>query len=262
MNKHVIHYSFGITSAVTASLVLKEQGKENSVLLFHDTKEEADDCYRFGREVAAYLGMGVTDRSDGRSVTQLFKDEKFLGNNRNTPCSRQLKQEQGNRYTEELIEAGYTVTIYEGMTSPDDNHRLAGRRAAFADLGADVRFPLIEHKLSKADCKRIVTECWGIKLSNSYDHFEHDNCLNRGCVKGGLAYWGLLYLYRRNVWEKAAAEEEEFGHSILSSSRYGAYPSSSLRALQQRSVLAARNWEARKAQGDLLPLMVQPCVCL
>ncbi len=262
MNKHVIHYSFGITSAVTASLVIKEKGKENTILLFHDTKEEANDCYRFGREVAAYLGMSITEKSDGRSVTQLFKDEKYLGNNRNTPCSRVLKQEQGNRYVKEFIECGYDVTIYEGMTSPDDNHRLTGRRAAFADLGADVRFPLIEQHLSKDDCKRIVIECWGIRLSDSYNHFEHDNCLNRGCVKGGLAYYGLLYLYKHEAWKKAAAEEEEFGHSILSSERYGAFPKSSLRMLQQRSIIAAHNWEARRAQGDLLPLMVQPCVCL
>jgi hypothetical protein len=260
--KHVVKFSMGITSAVAAYYVIQEHGKEDTILLFHDTKEEADDCYRFGREVASYLGMPITERSDGRSVSQLFVDEGFLGNHRITPCSRKLKQEQGNRYIEELLASGHDVTAYEGMALPDDAQRLPGRRDAHDRLGIAVRFPLIEQGLGKEDCRRIVTECWGIRLSSSYEHFDHDNCLNRGCVKGGLAYWGLLYLYRREVWEKAAAEEDSFpGQTIMSPSRYGDYPACTLRNLVERSVTAARKWEAKRGTGGQLPLLVAPCVC-
>lgn len=259
--KHIVKYSMGITSAVAASIVIEQYGKADTILLFNDTKEEAPDCYRFGREVANYLGVAITERSDGRSVSQVFIDEGILGNNRMTPCSRILKQEQGNKFIEELLDQDFNVIVYEGMTSPDDDHRLAGRRAAHAALGVDITFPLIERGLNKDDCKQIITHCWGIKLSDSYDHFDHDNCLNRGCVKGGLAYWGLLYLYKRDSWERAAAEEERFNHSILSTFRYGEYPASSLRNLLQRSIKAARKWERDRAQGSLLPLMNAPCIC-
>lgn len=259
--KHVVKFSMGKTSAVAASLVIAEYGKENTIFLFYDTKEEADDCYRFGREVADYLGMPITIIADGRSVTELFLGKKMLGNNRMTPCSSILKQDVGDNYIAGLSK-DFDVISYEGMARPDDNHRLAGRREVAARSGIEIRFPLIEHGLSSADCERIITKCWGIRLSDSYEHFQHDNCLKRGCVKGGLAYWGLLALYKPEVWEKAAKEEEFFGHCILSSHRYGKFPIGSLRALKERSIIAAHKYELRKQQGETTePLLVAPCVC-
>lgn len=258
--KHVVKFSMGKTSAVAASLVVSEYGKDNTILLFYDTKEEADGCYRFGGEVAEYLGMPITTIADGRSVTELFVEKKMLGNNRMTPCSKILKQDVGDRYIAKLLES-HDVVTYEGMSRPDDNHRLAGRRDVAASLGVEIRFPLVEHGLSSSDCERIITECWGIRLSDSYEHFQHDNCLKRGCVKGGLAYWGLLALYKPEVWEKAAREEESFGHCILSTHRYGKFPSGSLRALKDRSIIAARKHEIAKARGNELPLFVAPCIC-
>lgn len=262
MRKHIVKYSRGRTSAVMASLVIEEHGRENTIFLSCDTKEEAPDCYRFGDEVAAFLKMPITVIADGRSVTQLFIDQKMLGNNRMTSCSRILKQEIGDKYIRDLIDKGFDITAYEGMSLPDDAHRISGRREVHANLGVEIRFPLIERGLTSDDCTKIITSCWGIKLSESYEHFGHDNCLARGCVKGGLAYWGLLALYKPEVWEKAACEEDFFGHCILSTSRYGKYPDGSLRSMKERSIAAARKHEAAKKKGlDTLPLLITPCSC-
>lgn len=102
MRRVVVGFSGGVTSAWCAGWALEHFPREEVVLLFHDTKEEHPDTYRFLREMAAALEMPITERSDGRSVTEVFRDEGFLGNNQNAMCSRILKQQQGDRYLDEL----------------------------------------------------------------------------------------------------------------------------------------------------------------
>lgn len=89
----IVGFSRGITSSVVAYLVAKEF-PASVILLFHDVKEEPVDNDRFGQAVSAYLGVPITEDSDGRSVSELFEDTGMLGNNRWTPCSRKLKQER------------------------------------------------------------------------------------------------------------------------------------------------------------------------
>lgn len=260
--KHVVKWSRGITSAVVGSLVVQEQGRENTLFVSHNTQVEHPDTYRFGVECAAYLGMPIVDVSDGRSPAQVFRDEKFLGNNRLTMCSRVLKQEQGDEFITGLVCIGFDVVVYVGFTA-DEMRRVPEQREAYRKLGADVRFPLIEAGLDKDDCKRIVTDCWGITLPWSYLHFDHSNCLGDGggCVKGGLEYMGLLYLYQRPAWENLAALEDEFKQTILKYTRYGKYPDGSLRNMLPRCIAKAKKYEQEKRQGNLIPLMNAPCVC-
>jgi 3'-phosphoadenosine 5'-phosphosulfate sulfotransferase (PAPS reductase)/FAD synthetase len=76
--KVVVGFSGGVTSAWCAGWALRQYPRDEIVLLWHDTKEEHPDTYRFLREMAAALGLPITERSDGRSVTQVFRDEGFL----------------------------------------------------------------------------------------------------------------------------------------------------------------------------------------
>lgn len=258
--KHIVKFSRGVTSAVMAEIVVKRYGKLDTLLVTHDTLEEHEDTYRFGDDVAAYLGMPIIEISDGRSVTQVFRDEGMLGNNTMTPCSRILKQEIGDRFIKTIIDSGDDAAVYVGMTE-DEKRRLPGQREAYRKLGAEVYFPLIEAGLDKDACKQIVIECWGLRLPSTYEHFDHANCLATGCVKGGLAYWGLMYLYNRSGWEQRAALEDEFQQTILKYTRYGKYPEGSLRNMLSRCIAEARRWEKNRAQGKMLPLMNAPCVC-
>ena len=60
--KHVICYSGGHSSALTAVEVTRKYGKENVILLNHNISSEVehDDIKRFKQEVADYLGIKIT----------------------------------------------------------------------------------------------------------------------------------------------------------------------------------------------------------
>lgn len=209
--KIVVGFSGGVTSAWCAGWALRNFRREDVVLLWHDTKEEHQDTYRFLKEMAATLGMPITERSDGRSVTELFRDEGFLGNNQNAMCSRVLKVEQGERFVKEIQADGYAVVKVVGYTAkePIRVHRALGR--ALRD-NYTVRFPMIEERITKQQAADWVRGM-GVAPSAMYCWSGHANCV--GCVKGGRAYWLAVAKHAPDVFEQRARLEEEFGHSII-----------------------------------------------
>ena len=208
----VVGFSGGVTSAWCAGWALRTYPREEVVLLWHDTKEEDPDTYRFLHEMAAALAMPITERSDGRSVTQLFRDEGMLGNGQNTMCSRILKAEPGTQYVAELRAQGFEVTKVIGYSAKEPLRvtKMVGRCAAD---GISVRFPVIEEGVTKQDCADWCLCTMGIRPSVQYEHFDHANC--RGCVKGGRAYWLKTHEVYPDVFEQRASLEEEFGHTII-----------------------------------------------
>jgi hypothetical protein len=209
--KVVVGFSGGVTSAWCAGWALRNYPREDVILLFHDTKEEHPDTYRFLREMAAALGLPITERSDGRSVTQLFYDEGYLGNGQNTFCSRILKAEPGARFVAELKAEGHEVVKIVGYSAKEPLR--VARIVGHADReGIKLRFPLIEERVSKQDCVDWV-EAQGVRPSAMYCWAEHANCV--GCVKGGRAYWLAVHDNAPEVFEQRAQLEEEFGHPII-----------------------------------------------
>jgi len=211
MRRVVVGFSGGVTSAWCAGWALRNFPREEVVLLFHDTKEEHPDTYRFIREMSAALGVEVTERSDGRSVTELFRDEGFLGNNQNAMCSRILKAAQGDKFNAELIAAGFDVVRVFGF-SPQEPTRIQRAAAAGIRDGFSVRFPLVEENVTKQQCADWVI-AQGVKPSAMYCWSEHANCV--GCVKGGRAYWLAVAEHAPDVFAQRAALEREFGHPII-----------------------------------------------
>jgi hypothetical protein len=246
MQKIVVGFSGGVTSAWCAGWALRNYPREDVVLMWHDTKEEHPDTYRFLREMAAALDMPITERSDGRSVTELFRDEGFLGNNQNAMCSRVLKVAQGEKYFKELRADGYEITQIVGYSrnEPTRVQRMVGR-----GIQGDFtpRFPIIEEGVTKQDC---VDWCLslGVKPSSMYCWSAHANCV--GCVKGGKAYWLAVALHAPEVYEQRAALEEEFGHTIV---RGGGREHYTLRELTNLSLKRAVNFKEA--------IDIGPCEC-
>lgn len=212
MRRVVVGFSGGVSSAWCAGWALENFPREEVVLLWHDTKEEHPDTYRFIREMSAALGVPVTERSDGRSVTEVFRDEGFLGNNQNAMCSRILKQEPFERYMHELRDSGVEQIFKVVGLSAREPRRVANQVAKGLNQGFTPLFPLI----STGTTKQQATD-WclsmGVKPSAMYCWSEHANCV--GCVKGGMAYWLAVAKNAPEVYEQRAALEEEFGHGIL-----------------------------------------------
>ena len=236
----VVGFSGGVSSAWCAGWALRTYPKDEVVFLFHDTKEEDPDTYRFIREMAAALGHPVTERSDGRSVTQVFEDEGAIANNRMAFCSRILKAEQRDRYFSEISDVGSCPTC-DGLGTIGDEgegceacggegernlveivnilgfsaietqrvQRAAGRAMA---AGYACRFPMIEDKISKQAAADWCIAL-GVRPPEMYRWSEHANCV--GCVRGGKAYWLAVAKNAPEAFEQRAKLEEEYGHTVL-----------------------------------------------
>ena len=59
-------------SAYVAWLVVQEFGTENTVLLFHDTKAEHPDADRFRKQVSEFVGVPITEVSDGGAYWEVI----------------------------------------------------------------------------------------------------------------------------------------------------------------------------------------------
>lgn len=146
--KHVVMFSTGAGSAWLAKYVVDKYGKENTIVLITDTKWEDEDNYRFMKEVADYVGIEITEKSDGRNPEDIFRKDNYFGNFGTAPCSKELKMKQTFLFVQECIDNGILPILYFGIDYKEA--RRAPRLAynykhnvdAFED-GIELRFPLI-----------------------------------------------------------------------------------------------------------------------
>lgn len=211
--KVIVGFSGGVSSAWCAGWALRNFAPKDVVLLFHDTKEEDPDTYRFIREMAEALHHPITERSDGRSVTEIFRDEGAIANNRMAFCSRILKAEQRDRFFKELRGLGETEFVNVLGFSALEVNRVQ-RAAARADAeGYSCRFPMIEERVTKQEAADWCRVTMGVSPPAMYRWSEHANCV--GCVRGGKAYWLAVAKHAPEVFAQRVALEAEFGHTIL-----------------------------------------------
>lgn len=208
----IVGFSGGVSSAYCAGWALRTFPRDSVVFLFHDTKEEDPDTYRFITEMAAALKHPVTERSDGRSVVEVFDDENAIANNRMAFCSRILKAEQRDRYFKELRAAGETEIVNVLGFSAIEWQRVQRASARGEQAGYVVRFPMVEDKVTKQQAADWCISL-GVRPPQMYTWSEHANCV--GCVRGGKAYWLAVAKNAPEVFEARAKLEERFGHTIL-----------------------------------------------
>lgn len=208
MRRIVVGFSGGVTSAWCAGWALRNFPKDEVILLFHDTKEEDEDTYRFLREMVAKLDHPLTERSDGRSVTELAYDHNALPNNMMAFCSHELKIEPGNRFIEELRDSGVDEIVKVFGFSANETERVQRMVAMGWKMGFTPRFPIIEEGATKQDCADWCTCTMGIAIPRMYTWSDHANCV--GCVRGGKAYWLAVKDNAPEVFEQRKRLEAEF----------------------------------------------------
>src|SRR5206468_3748564 len=99
-----------------------QYGTDDLVLLFADVKGEDEDNYRFLHEAAADIGGELVIVSDGRTIWDVFKDDRFLGNTRLANCSKFLKQKPAREWLDANCDPADT-TVYVGIDW-SEMHRL------------------------------------------------------------------------------------------------------------------------------------------
>ena len=185
----IVFYSGGKASWLTAFRVKEFRPEAEITLLFTDTKVEDADLYRFLDEGAEALGLPLVKIADGRDIWQVFRDNKFLANNRVPICSRVLKQETADRWVRANCDPTNTV-LHFGIdwTEAHRADRIPTHWEPY-----DVEFPLLWRPyLDRSDADRLLAEA-GVAQPRLYAlGAPHNNCGGL-CVRAGHAHfkWAL-----------------------------------------------------------------------
>jgi hypothetical protein len=206
--KHIVLFSGGAASSVAASLVAQEFPAD-TLLLHTPTFSEDADSDRFREEVAAHIGLPITDQSDGRSVWDLIEQYSALPSYWMPFCTQTLKIAQMEKFVKALDE---DYALYYGYT-PNEWRRLQKVSARSEVIGRKVRFPLAERNISGEECKRIITEDWGLLLPRTYRFLAHNNCVP--CFKGGKRHFYNVWKYYPAEFQRAIDAEEYTGHTVF-----------------------------------------------
>ena len=193
---HVVMFSGGIGSWMTAKRVVDLVGSDKVTLLFSDVKGETEDAhigededtYRFIHEAAEMLGAELVTVIDGRNIWEVFRDRKFLGNSRIAPCSHELKQKPAKKWIYENTDPEKTV-IYVGIDW-SEKHRLSAVTRAYAPW--KVGAPLTQPPYVTKENMLAEAEALGLRPPRLYSlGFKHNNC-GGGCVRAGQKQFKLL----------------------------------------------------------------------
>ena len=182
-------WSGGVTSAVTCKLCIDIYGLENVSLIFIDTFNEDEDTYRFKKDCEKWYGKEIETISrigkgkKYQKIQDVWYKYKSLNVAGGAVCSSELKRElrkeweKDNQYKHQAF--GFDVDEIKRVKSMTNNYRETAKPI----------FPLLMYGYCKKDCVSIIQN-EGLKLPRAYIlGFLNNNCLNTGCVQGGLGYW-------------------------------------------------------------------------
>lgn len=203
--KHIVFYSGGIGSFLSAKRVVEKHGPSDVILLFTDTKTEHKDLYRFIDETVEYLGAELVTLADGRDVWQVFKDVKLMGNSRMDPCSRILKRELSNKWVRENFTPENSI-LYFGIDW-QESHRMKSIVKNWDPW--KVEAPMTEPPyILPAQKFQILEEC-GIEKPYLYKiGMSHNNCAGF-CVKAGQAHYKNLYSADPELYKQHETREQD-----------------------------------------------------
>ena len=234
--RHIIFYSGGIASYITAKRVVHKHGADSCTLLFTDTNYEHEDLYRFLDESCKHLGVELTRIADGRTPWEVFKDVRFLGNTRADPCSKILKRDLAQKWVRTRCDPADT-TLYLGLAA-DEKHRLVRSRRFWEPY--TVESPLMdEPATTKAD---MLAECRRDRIEPPELYslgFPHNNC-GGFCIKAGQAHFLHLLREMPDKYAEVEQKEEEMRAmlgdvSILRDRRGGTSKTLTLKQLRTRN---------------------------
>ena len=196
-------FSGGKGSFMAASRAADRYGAANVVLLFADTMVEDPDVYKFIEAGAAHIGSRLVRIADGRTPFEVFRDRRFLGNSRQANCSQELKVVPCRAWVANNAPAEAVIVV--GIDWMEE-HRIGAIVAGYAPR--KVWAPLCDKPLLLERDMLAHIERAGLPLPASYaEGFSHANCLQQGCVRGGLSYW--RHYLRQRPQQYAATEQAE-----------------------------------------------------
>jgi 3'-phosphoadenosine 5'-phosphosulfate sulfotransferase (PAPS reductase)/FAD synthetase len=190
-------WSGGVTSAVACKLSISLFGRENVRLIFLDTKNEDSDTYRFKEICELWYGKHIETLSNPKynSIQDVWYRYNSLNVANGAICSSELKRDIRRVFT------NHNPFSYQVFGFDVDESRRA-KAMSLNNQEARPIYPLLLMGLSKKDCIEII-ESAGIEIPRAYKlGLNNNNCLQTGCVQGGIGYWQKM---RRDFPEKFEA---------------------------------------------------------
>ncbi|MFJ2752718.1 hypothetical protein [Streptomyces sp. NPDC087297] len=205
--QHVIQFSGGVGSALSALHVAERVDPSTMTLLIADTQVEDPDLWRFSRDLADLIGVPLTIVADGRDPWQLFRDQRFLANDRLALCTRHLKQIPCRTWMQHNAPPETSIAYVGIEPTKKDRPRAAAITRNWAPW--TVEFPLLDGPdRTKAELLEELRER-GLKPPRMYElGFEHNNC-GGACVRAGQKQWRHLLQTFPDRYARAETEEEK-----------------------------------------------------
>lgn len=145
--------------------------------------------------------------AEGRTIWQVFRDERMLGSTRMDPCSRTLKRRVMTRWLKQNCDPASTV-CHVGIDWTEE-HRFTRLRDRQRLDGWTYAAPLCEEPLLTPKQVLALLALHGLRRPRLYDlGMAHNNC-GGGCVKAGQGHFARLLRVLPEVY--AEWEEHEQG---------------------------------------------------
>lgn len=202
--KIVCWWSGGVTSAVACRIAIGIYGLDNCQFIMNDTNAEDADTYRFKADCEIWYGKEIETISNPAYTTIQEVWRKFKGMNfaKGAICSSELKREvrleweRNNTFDHQVF--GFDIS---------EANRAKALKLNYPK--SNPIFPLLYLALSKKDCIKIINEA-GIEIPAAYQMgFKNNNCLQVGCVQGGVGYWQKMMREYPEKFDAMAAMEHE-----------------------------------------------------
>lgn len=201
-------FSGGVTSAVACKIA---QDLYSDVMpVFIETGSHHSDMTRFIEDCQKWFGTKVLILRDKRFIDhmQLCEKLKVVNFISGAECSRTLKKKVRIQFEK--------IADYEGQVFGFEFEKDQINRAVrFEEQNPQTLplYPLIEKRLSKANCMEILTRA-GIELPTMYKlGYSNNNCI--GCVKGGMGYWNKIRVDFPDNFERMAKIERKIGRTCI-----------------------------------------------
>lgn len=180
----------------------------DTIGVFADVNGEDADNYRFLAEVHDAVG-GELVRLDngGRTIWDVFRETRFLGNTRVDTCSRVLKREPIERWLINNCDPAETV-MHIGVDWTEE-HRVSAIRNGWAAKGWRTEFLMVDQALDKWHALGWLATLGIEPPALTRQGWPHANC-GGGCVRAGQGQFAALLVYRPEAFAEWERNEAEF----------------------------------------------------
>lgn len=208
IDRVVVWFSAGVTSAVAAKLTIDKYIDRYPVVLVHtDTSTEHPDNYRFIKDCENWLGGASVHHlrnPNYKDVNEVYTKDRWLVGPAGARCSLMMKKEMRRQF--QNIDTDLQIFGF------DYNEIDRAKRFMENNPLVNVEFPLIDNKITKMMARQMLL-AENIKEPVTYSlGFKNANCLDPergGCVKGGMGYWNHVRKhFPVAFWNKARIERE------------------------------------------------------